>query len=86
MKLIRFEAVWCPACLIMKQRLKKINLENVEQIVYNYDIDTEMINKYEIGQILPVMILEDENGHELTRMIGEKSISEIENTIKEQVG
>ena len=72
--------------LIMKQRLKKINLENVEQIVYNYDIDTEMVNKYDIGQILPVMILEDENGHELARMIGEKSISEIENTIKEQVG
>ena len=80
MKLIRFEAVWCPSCLIMKQRFKKINLENIEEIVYNYDLDEEMRNYYHIGDYLPIVILEKE-GKEIFRFSGEKSISELEDII-----
>lgn len=81
MKLIRFEAVWCPSCLIMKQRFKKLNLDNIEEVVYNYDVDVEPRETYQIGTLLPVVIVEKE-GKEVFRFTGEKSVKELEEIIE----
>ena len=43
----------------------------------DYDMDEEKIFEYNIGDKLPVMILLDEEGNELKRLIGEKSYNEI---------
>ena len=54
MKIIKFNAVWCPGCLVMKSRWKKVcnEIPNLDITNYDYDIDTDMVKKYNIGKIL----------------------------------
>ena len=82
-KLIRISAVWCPACLIMRSRMKKKKkrFPNFEHIEYDYDLDEDIISKYKVGDILPVFILLDDD-KEVTRLVGEKSVEEIENKLR----
>lgn len=85
MKLIKISSVWCPSCLIMNPRYIELSKDlNVNMEEYDYDMDTEIVSKYKIGDILPVVIVMN-NGHELTRIIGEKSKKEL-NKIFEDIG
>ena len=73
MKLIKISAVWCPACLVMNNRLNKIiNDFDIDVIEYDYDIDPVDVEKYNVGKILPVMIF-IKDGVEVKRLIGEIS-------------
>lgn len=77
MKLIKISAIWCPSCLIMEKVWKNLEKElpEIEFISYDYDLDDEVDN-YNPGDILPIIILEN-NNQELTRFIGEKTKEEI---------
>ncbi len=84
MKLLSFKAVWCPACLVMKPILNNISKKyQITMENYDYDMDSEMVEKWNIGNILPVLILIDENEKEINRLIGEKSEKEVEVFINE---
>lgn len=78
MKIIIINAMWCPGCLISKSIWNEIKLmyPNIEYINYDYDLDEENIIKYNIGEIVPVVIFEKDN-IEIKRVIGEKSKKEI---------
>lgn len=78
MKIIIINAMWCPGCLISKSIWNEIKLlyPNMEYINYDYDLDEEDIIKYNIGDIVPVVIFE-KNNIEIKRVIGEKSKKEI---------
>ena len=78
MKIIRINAMWCPGCLISKRIWKEIEKEfpNNEYIDYDYDLDEEKIEKYNIKDIVPVVIIEKDN-QEITRIEGEKTKKEI---------
>lgn len=77
MEIIRISAIWCSSCIIMKQRLNKvITNKNIKIIDYDYDLDYEMITKYQIGDVLPVLI----NGNK--RLVGEHSIEEIKEFLR----
>jgi len=83
MKLIKIGAVWCPACLVMTPRINKIVAKyNLELINYDYDMDSEIIEKYNVGEILPVLIFLDDNNTEINRLIGEQSLKQLEEAIK----
>ena len=73
MKVIKFGAIWCPACLIMRPRYNKVlnNYTDIENIEYDYDMDSEEVVKYNPGKILPVVIFMDKNNNEIDRIIGE---------------
>ena len=58
MKLVKVSAMWCPACLIMRSRMDKLNLD-IEQVEYDYDLDDDIVKNYNVGDILPVFILFD---------------------------
>ena len=75
MKLIKISAMWCPACLIMRPILNNIDFD-IEQVEYDYDLDEDEINKYNVGEILPVFILVD-NDKEIARLIGEHTKEEV---------
>lgn len=77
MKIIIISAIWCPSCLIMSKHLKKLKKENedLEIIKYDYDFDEDKVKKYNVGDILPVIIKDDE------RLVGEKSFDEIKEFI-----
>ena len=82
-KIIVISAVWCPSCLVLKKHLKKINKEyNLEFNYLDYDLDEDKILEYNVGDTLPVIIIED-NNKEVSRMVGEKSYDEIINFLSE---
>lgn len=78
MKIIKINAMWCPGCLISKSIWNDIEAEfpNNEYISLDYDMDEEEVNKYNVGDILPVVILIKDD-KEIKRIIGEKSKKEI---------
>ena len=78
MKLIKVTAVWCLSCILMSERINNaIKGKNIDLIEYDYDDDEDIIKKYNIGKILPVLIIIDDNGKELKRSIGEKTEKEL---------
>lgn len=81
MKLIRISAIWCSSCIIMKSRLNDILKDKTIEII-DLDYDSDNIEKYNIGDTLPVLI-KIENESEIDRLIGEHSKKEIEEFIGE---
>ena len=80
MKVLKFGAVWCPGCLVMRPRWKKIEEENpwLETEYYDFDNDKEMVEKHKVGEkVLPVFVFLGKNGQEITRRHGEPSKEEI---------
>ena len=84
MKLLKIGAVWCPACLVMASKINiLVDKYNLELVNYDYDIDKNEIEKYNVGNILPELILVDDSENEIKRIIGEKSLTELEDFISD---
>ena len=84
MKIIKISAMWCPSCLIMNDIVNDVvEANNIELIKYDFDMDADIVNKYNVGNILPVIIKIDDDENEISRIIGEHSKKEIEEFIKE---
>lgn len=84
MELIRISAVWCSSCIITYKEWNKLK-ENYPKYGYNeydYDMDTEIVEKYNIGNTIPVVIA-IKDGKEIGRIIGEKNYKELDAWIKE---
>lgn len=79
MKILKFNAIWCSGCIVMKKIMKEIeeDYKNIKIESYDYDMDEEMVKKYNIGEIIPVLVFLDENENEIGRLIGEKTKKEI---------
>ena len=72
MEVIRISAVWCSSCLVMKSRVNEVANElNIHITDYDYDIDSDMVDKYNVSDILPVYIKGDK------RLVGEHTKEEI---------
>ncbi len=87
MKVLKFNAIWCPGCLVMRPIWNKIKNDypEIEIEEYDYETDFEKIKKWNIGNKLPVAIILDNNGREITRIIGEKSKKELTKIIEELI-
>lgn len=85
MKVLKFGAIWCPGCLIMKPMWEKIEKENpwLRNEYYDYDQDKEAVSKWQIDETLPTFIFVDKNENELFRLQGERSKAELEKIIQE---
>lgn len=85
MKVLKFGAVWCPGCLVMKPRWREIEAENpwLETRYYEYDDSQEMVNKWNVGKTLPVFIFLTKDEIEITRLVGEPSKSDLLKIIEE---
>lgn len=86
MKVINVSAMWCPSCLIMHDMMDEIlNEKGFEVISYDYDFDSDKVEEYNVGKILPVYIFFD-GEKEIKRIVGEHSKKEIEDEINEMIG
>jgi thiol-disulfide isomerase/thioredoxin len=85
MKILKFGAVWCPGCLVMKPRWKEIEVENVwlQTEYYDFDNDKEAVNKYNITDTLPTFIFLDKEDNEILRLNGEIDKDELVNLINQ---
>lgn len=73
MKVLKFGAVWCPGCLVMKPRWKEIEAEHswLHNEYYDFDTDKTQVEKYHIDQSLPTFVFLDKKGNEFLRLYGE---------------
>jgi thiol-disulfide isomerase/thioredoxin len=85
MKVIKFGAVWCSGCLVMKPRWAEIESENtwLQTEMHDFDQDKEAVEKYGITDILPVFVFLDKNGNEFMRLKGEVAKDKLVSIIKE---
>ena len=83
MKIIKIGALWCPGCLVIRKSIDKIK-ENydVEITELDLDFDEEEVKKYNVGDILPVLIFY-KGDEEYKRLIGESTYEQIEGVINE---
>lgn len=79
MKILKFGAMWCPGCLVMRPLWKKIEEENtwLDSEYFDFDKDKEAVSQYQIDTKLPVFIFLAKDGTELHRIQGERSKKEI---------
>jgi len=83
MKILKFSAIWCPACLVMNKVASRVSKDyKMEIINYDYDIDEEEVKKWNIGNKLPVFIFIDDNQNEIKRLIGEHNYDEFVDIIE----
>ena len=77
-KIIVISAVWCPSCLLLKKILKQIASDYPKLVIemFDYDFDSEEIEKYNISNKLPVIIAFNDD-IEVDRIIGEKNYDEL---------
>lgn len=85
MKVLKFGAVWCAGCLVMRPRWQEIEKELpwLKTEYYDFDKDTEAVEKYKIDKNLPTFVFLDKDGKELLRLSGEPSKEELLKTIEE---
>ena len=82
MKVIKITASWCTSCIIMNKIWNEIEKEyplTVES--YDLDMDEEEIEKYNVGDLLPVFIFMN-NNKEILRIVGEKKKEDMINIMK----
>lgn len=83
MKLIKIGAIWCSGCLVMNKVWNKLIKEyNFSYETYDIDMDEDEVEKYNVGETLPVFIVM-ENDKEIKRFIGEYSYSDMVNNLRE---
>jgi thiol-disulfide isomerase/thioredoxin len=72
MKVLKFGAVWCSGCLLMKPLWEQIEKEYkwLETEYYDVDEREDLAEKYEITDF-PCFIFLDKKGKEIERMYGE---------------
>ena len=63
MQIIKISAIWCSACIITNPNFDSVLKEypDIEVIEYDYDIDEDIVKKYNVGNIIPVMIFIKDN-------------------------
>jgi thiol-disulfide isomerase/thioredoxin len=84
MKIIKINAVWCPACIVSNKIWKNVLIDypNLDIEELDLDFDSDEVEKYNVGDILPVVIFMNEE-KEVFRLIGEKTKEEIYKAVEE---
>ena len=87
MQIIKIGAVWCPGCLVMNKIWNNIkNNYEIDILELDYDMDSDKVASYNVGQILPVIIFVSSKGEELERLIGEEKENVIVDRIEKYRG
>lgn len=86
MKVLKFGAVWCSSCLVMRPRWQKIEKHHkwLKTKYYDFDNDKQMVKKYNIqSEKLPTFVFLDKKNRELFRLSGEISEEKIQKVVLE---
>ena len=82
MKIVKISSSWCVSCIVMNKPWKELKEKYSEFTYEEYDYDLDDIKEYNIGDILPVIIIY-KNNIEIKRIIGEKTKEELFKEIEE---
>ena len=86
MKVLKFGAVWCPECLVMRPIWEEIEKEIPELKTEYFDADEapEKLKEYGIKDI-PVFIFLDKSNKEILRLTGMQNKDKLIETVKEKI-
>ena len=86
MRILKFGAIWCTECIVMKPMWQEIEQELPELKTEYYDADEskELIEKYKIKN-LPVFIFLDKDDNEFLRLKGVQNKKDLIKIIKENL-
>ncbi len=86
MKVLKFGAIWCKECLVMKPMWQEIETEISELKTEYYDADEnpEKLEEYKVENI-PVFIFLDKNNTEILRLQGAQNKEELTRLVKENL-
>ncbi len=84
MKILKFGAVWCSDCIIMKPRFEEIEKEFPWLQTEYFDVDEhgDLVKKYKLEDF-PAFLFLDKNGNEFKRFYGEVGKKELVKFIEE---
>lgn len=87
MKILKFGAIWCKECLVMRPVWDEIEEKILDLATEYYDADEhfEVLKDYNIKDI-PVCIFVDNNGQEFLRLEGPQNKEELIKIIQENLG
>ena len=81
MKIVRISAIWCTSCILTTKDFNQLKEKYSDFEYVELDYDTDDIDKYNPGDILPVIIVFKDN-KEVGRITGEKRFDEISKVIE----
>jgi thiol-disulfide isomerase/thioredoxin len=86
MKVLKFGAIWCKECLIMKPMWEEIESEILELKTEYFDADenSEVLKQYDVKDI-PVFIFLDKDENEILRLEGAQNKEELVKIVKENL-
>lgn len=86
MKILKFGAIWCKECLIMKPIWEEIESKMPEIKIEYYDADenSDKIKEFEIDNI-PAAVFLDKNNNEILRLEGAVNKEKLERIIREKI-
>lgn len=76
MKLIKLSATWCGPCKMLANTLEDLDLSGYEFVEIDVDQQRDTAMKYNIRGV-PVLVIEDDNGNELRRTVGNKNKTQL---------
>ena len=77
MKLIKLSATWCGPCKMLSNTLEDVDLSGYEFVEIDVDQQRDIAMKYNIRGV-PVLVIEDDNGNELRRTVGNKNKAQLQ--------
>jgi thiol-disulfide isomerase/thioredoxin len=80
MKILKFGAIWCNGCLVMRPRMAEIEKENpwLKTEYYDFDQDKELVKKFNVESgVLPVFVFLNKENQEILRLSGEVEKKEL---------
>jgi thioredoxin 1 len=77
-KLLVFSASWCGPCQGFKPTLLELDQERLVYVDIDQDPETRM--QYEVRSV-PTVILVDEDGKELERLVGSQPLSKLQDLL-----
>ena len=77
MKLIKLSAALCGPCKMLANTLEDVDLSGYEFVEIDVDQQRDTAMKYNIRGV-PVLVIEDDNGNELRRTVGNKNKTQLQ--------
>lgn len=86
MKVLKFGAIWCKECLVMKPVWEDIEEEipGFKTEYYDADESPDVLKKYNVKDI-PVFIFLDKDGQEILRLQGVQNKDDLVKLVKENL-
>ena len=86
MKVLKFGAIWCTECLVMKPMWQDIeaSMPELKSEYFDADENPDVLKKYDIKD-LPVFVFLDKDEKEILRLRGVQNKDKLIETIKENI-